>query len=37
VKGGAEVLLAASVFHFRAFRIQEVKKYLQAKGLRVIL
>ncbi len=37
VKGGAEVLLAASVFHFRTFRIQEVKKYLQAKGLRVIL
>jgi len=37
VKGGAEVLLAASVFHFRTFRIQEVKKYLRAKGLKVIL
>ncbi len=36
VKGGAEVLLAASVFHFRTFRIREVKDYLRGKGLTVI-
>lgn len=33
VKGGAQVLLAASVFHFRTFRICEVKKYLLSRGL----
>jgi len=37
VKGGAQILLAASVFHYRIFRIGEVKEYLQAKGLRVNL
>jgi len=37
VKGGADVLLAASVFHFRTFSIKEVKEYLQKKGLKVIL
>lgn len=37
VKGGAEILLAASVFHFRTFSILEVKKYLKGKGLSVIL
>ena len=37
VKGGASVLLAASVFHFRTFSIRQVKAYLQEKGLRVIL
>ena len=37
VQGGAEVLLAASVFHFRILSIQEVKKYLKAKGLQVSL
>ena len=31
------VLLAASVFHFRTFRIEEVKAYLREKGLEVIL
>jgi cyclase len=35
VKGGASILLAASVFHFRTFRIQEVKEYLRKRGLRV--
>jgi imidazole glycerol-phosphate synthase subunit HisF len=37
VKGGAQVLLAASVFHFRTFSIRQVKEYLQEKGLRVNL
>jgi cyclase len=37
VKGGAQILLAASVFHFRTIRIKEVKEYLRAKGLKVIL
>ena len=36
VKGGAQILLAASVFHFRTFRIKQVKEYLQEKGLKVI-
>jgi len=33
VKGGASVLLAASVFHFRLLKIQDVKDYLKSKGL----
>ena len=37
VKGGAQILLAASVFHFRTFRVREVKKYLRSRGLRVNL
>ena len=37
VKGGARILLAASVFHFRTFSIRQVKEYLQQKGLQVIL
>lgn len=37
VKGGAEILLAASVFHFRTFSIRQVKEYLKGKGLKVIL
>jgi len=37
VKGGAQVLLAASVFHFRTFRIREVKEYLRSRGLQVNL
>jgi cyclase len=37
VKGGAQILLAASVFHFRTIRIKEVKEYLRVKGLKVIL
>lgn len=37
VKGGAQILLAASVFHFRIFSIRQVKEYLQEKGLRVNL
>ncbi len=34
VLGGAQVLLAASVFHYRIFRIREVKEYLRGKGLK---
>jgi cyclase len=37
VKGGAGVLLAASVFHFRTFSIRQVKTYLRDKGLQVVL
>lgn len=36
VKGGAQVLLAASVFHFRTLGIQQVKDYLKTKGLQVL-
>ena len=35
VQGGAEILLAASVFHFRTFSIRQVKEYLREKGLAV--
>ena len=35
--GGAQILLAASVFHFRTFRIREVKEYLRSRGLPVNL
>ncbi|MCX8030827.1 MAG: imidazole glycerol phosphate synthase subunit HisF [Thermodesulfovibrionales bacterium] len=34
-KGGAQILLAASVFHFRILSIKEVKEFLKAKGLKV--
>jgi imidazole glycerol-phosphate synthase subunit HisF len=37
VSGGARVLLAASVFHFRTFTIRQVKEYLRDKGLPVNL
>jgi cyclase len=37
VKGGAQILLAVSVFHYRMFSIREVKEYLQKKGLKVNL
>jgi cyclase len=36
-KGGASVLLAASVFHFRTFTIRQVKEYLKGKGIKVLL
>lgn len=35
VKGGASVLLAASVFHFRMIKIRDLKQYLKDKGLTV--
>lgn len=34
-EGGATILLAASVFHFRTFTVKEVKKYLKGRGLKV--
>ena len=37
VIGGAEVLLAASVFHYRILSVREVKEYLRGKGLQVNL
>ena len=37
VKGGAQVLLAASVFHYRTLSIGQVKEYLREKGLQVNL
>jgi cyclase len=37
VQGGAQILLAASVFHYRILGIRQVKKYLREKGLQVNL
>ena len=37
VKGGARILLAASVFHYRILGIRQVKEYLREKGLLVNL
>ncbi len=35
VQGGAQILLAASVFHYRILGIRQVKEYLREKGLQV--
>jgi len=35
--GGATILLAASVFHFRILSIRDVKQYLQKRGLQVTI
>lgn len=37
VQGHAEILLAASVFHFRILSIRQVKEYLRDKGISVLL
>jgi len=37
VRGGAQILLAASVFHYRLIGIGQVKAYLKEKGLKVNL
>ncbi len=37
LKGGANILLAASVFHFRLLSIRQVKEYLKNQGIEVIL
>jgi imidazole glycerol-phosphate synthase subunit HisF len=37
VRGGAHVLLAASVFHYRILTIKAVKEYLRGRGLEVTL
>lgn len=34
-RGGARILLAASVFHYRILSVREVKSYLREKGLQV--
>ena len=34
-EGGADILLAASVFHFRTVSIGQVKKYLKVRGIPV--
>jgi len=33
--GGADAVLAASIFHFGEYRVCDVKAYLQAKGVEV--
>jgi len=35
VQGGAQILLAASVFHFRTLKINDLKTFLRNKGLSV--
>ncbi len=35
IEGGAQILLAASVFHFRTLLIGDVKKYLRQNGISV--
>jgi cyclase len=37
VQGGAQILLAASVFHYRILSILEVKEYLGSQGVQVRL
>jgi len=37
VEGKAQILLAASVFHYRTFSIRQVKEYLAGRGLEVNL
>ena len=37
VKGGADILLAASVFHYRILSIKQVKLYLRDRGINVNL
>jgi len=37
VQGGAQILLAASVFHYRILSIRQVKEYLREKGINVNL
>jgi cyclase len=33
--GGADAVLAASIFHFGTFRVREAKHYLAAKGITI--
>jgi cyclase len=37
VQGGATILLAASVFHYRLISIREVKEFLRERGIGVAL
>lgn len=34
-EGGADAVLAASIFHFGEYQVRDAKQYLQAKGVRV--
>jgi cyclase len=34
-EGGADAVLAASIFHFGTFRIREAKQYLADRGLTI--
>ncbi len=36
-QGGASILLAASVFHYRTFSVRQVKEFLRDKGIPVFL
>jgi cyclase len=36
-EGGAEAVLAASLFHYKELEIKELKEYLQKKGVSVRL
>ena len=36
-EGGADAVLAASVFHFKTFTIRQVKEYLKSRGIEVRL
>ena len=36
-EGGAQAVLAASIFHFRTHSVREAKRYLQARGIAVRL
>ena len=35
IEGGASILLAASVFHYRLLSVKKVKEYLQENGINV--
>ncbi len=37
IQGGATILLAASVFHYRLLSVRQVKEFLRVKGLSVVL
>jgi cyclase len=37
LQGGASILLAASVFHYRLLSIRQVKDYLRSRGISVLL
>lgn len=37
VNGGADAVLAASIFHYKAYSISDAKKYLKSKGVTVRL
>ncbi len=37
IKGKADAVLAASIFHFGEYRIEEVKKHMQSQGIEVRL